>query len=120
LLKFEDRVAGREAELWNLWLNALPCQEDDTEGHRNHKALVEFVGQGKRELVGENNSNVPIVLKILVEVYKTPMTTEETDKNIGQLIVSLGGNLESASASLSDKQKKKILRIVRDANQPHL
>jgi len=108
----QPAVAASEPQLWNAWLGGLPCQVDDDEGHRNHKALVRLVQQEKKELLGEGAGNFPAILKVLVDVYDTDMAEDETTAAIGQLVKALGqGKLEGMAGSLSEKEKKKLLRI---------
>jgi len=108
----QPALAASEPQLWKAWLGGLPCQVDDDEGHRNHKALVRLVQQEKKELLGEGAGNFPAILKVLVDVYDTDMAEDETTAAIGQLVKALGqGKLEGMAGSLSEKEKKKLLRI---------
>jgi hypothetical protein len=108
----QPALAASEAQLWNAWLGGLPCQVDDEEAHRNHKTLVRLVQQQKQEVLGPGAANFPAILKILVDVYQTEMAEEETSTAISQLVKSLGQEkLEGMAGALSDKEKKKLLRI---------
>lgn len=116
LLAHPQAITSVQAQAWNVWLGGLPCQEDDVEGVRNHRKLLELLQQEKAEVVGEGGANVPKLFGILVDVYKTDMTDEATSANIGQFALRLGeSKLESFAAQFSEKQKKKLLRIVREA-----
>ncbi|CAE7246180.1 Ipo5 [Symbiodinium sp. CCMP2456] len=118
LLAHPQAITSVQAQAWNVWLGGLPCQEDDVEGVRNHRRLLELLQQEKAEVVGEGGANVPKLFGILVDVYKTDMADEATSVNIGQFALRLGeSKLESFAAQFSDKQKKKLLRIVREARQ---
>jgi len=108
----QPAVAASESQLWNAWLGGLPCQVDDEEAHRNHKTLVRLVQQEKKEVLGEGAANFPAILKVLVDVYQSEMALEETSTAISQLVKSLGQEkLEGMAGALSDKEKKKLLRI---------
>lgn len=116
LLSHPQAITSVQAQAWNVWLGGLPCQEDDVEGVRNHRKLLELLQQEKAEVVGEGGANVPKLFGILVDVYKTDMADEATSANIGQFALRLGeSKLESFAAQFSEKQKKKLLRIVREA-----
>merc|ERR1711920_522506 len=94
--------ASAEAQLWGVWLAALPCQEDEQEGVKNHKILLKLVSQQKPEIVGEGGANLPRILGIFVDMYKTEMADEETSKGIGQLLLSVGeARLEQYAAQFS-------------------
>lgn len=108
----QPAVAAAEAQLWGAWLGGLPCQVDDDEGQRNTKTLLRLVKQEKKEVLGEGAANFPAILKILVDVYQTDMVEQETSTEISQLVKALGQEkLEGMAGALSDKGKKKLLRI---------
>jgi len=116
LLNHSASIGGATTQLWGVWMAGLPCQEDEEEGEKNHKTLLRLIQSEQPEIVGEGGSNLPALLKILVDLYKTDMVTEETSAGIGQLVVLIGqARLEQYAASYSDKQKKKLARIMRDA-----
>merc|ERR1739845_12328 len=99
-------------QMWTTWLHGLPCQQDEEEGKRNHKLLVQFASQERPEVLGANGAHLPKILQVIVEVYKGEMVDEETSKGIGQLALKWGqGVLEANMASLSDAQRKKLGRI---------
>lgn len=108
----QPALAAAEAQLWSAWLGGLPCRVDDDEGHRNHKTLVRLVQQENKGVLGDGAANFPAILKILVDVYQTEMVEEDTSTAISQLVKSLGQEkLEGMAGALSDKEKKKLLRI---------
>jgi len=117
LLHHQQVVAGQEAQMWSVWVQGLPCQEDEEEGKKNHAMLLQLVVSEKREVVGEAGANLAQVLSILVDVYKTDMASEDTSKGIGQLVLKVGSNLEQLAAQLKEKQRKKLTRIHREATQ---
>jgi len=118
LVHHQQSVAASEAQMWAVWLQGLPCQEDDEEGKRNHGRLLQMVVAERREVVGDAGANLPQVLSIIVDVYKTDMASEETSKGIGQLVVKLGEErLKQFAGQLKEKQQKKLMRIHREALQ---
>eukprot|EP00930_Biecheleria_cincta_P032957 TRINITY_DN22821_c0_g1_i1.p1 TRINITY_DN22821_c0_g1~~TRINITY_DN22821_c0_g1_i1.p1 ORF type:complete len:1112 (-),score=279.03 TRINITY_DN22821_c0_g1_i1:64-3399(-) len=118
LTNHQQAVSSTQAQLWNVWLSGLPCQEDDQEGIRNHRKLLELMVQERAEVVGEGGQNVPKLLQILVDVYKSEMVDDETSKGIGQLALRLGeARLEQFASGFSEKQRKKLARIVREAQK---
>merc|ERR1719343_1520222 len=105
LMTHQQTVAAGEAQLWGVWLQGLPCQVDEEEGIKNHRILLRLVQAEKPHVVGEGGANLPQVLSIMVDVYKTGMADEETSKGIGQLVLKLGQQrLEQMAAQLKDKQ----------------
>jgi hypothetical protein len=105
-------VASGEAQLWSVWMAGLPCQEDEEEGVKNHKILLQLIASEKKEVLGQ----LPKLLGVLVDAYKTDMVDTETSGGIAQLALRIGeAKLQELASSLSEKQKKKLARIVRDA-----
>jgi len=112
----KDAMGNAQEELWNVWLQGLPCQEDEEEGVKNHKLLLKFVMEERIEVLKQAASNFPKVLALLVDQYKTNMVDDETNAGIRQLVLNLGqAKLEQFATGLSDKQKKKLLRVHREA-----
>jgi hypothetical protein len=118
LTHHDSAVAAAAAQLWGAWVAGLPCVEDDSEGVRNHGTLVQLVQMQKPEVIGAGAANVPRLLSILVDVYQTEMVDDLTSFSIGKLLAGLGqSQLEQYAASFSEKQRKKLLRVVREASR---
>jgi hypothetical protein len=116
LLNHQATVAAAEAQLWSVWLAAMPCQEDEQEGQRNNKILVTLVQQQHPKVVGEGGSNLPRVLALFADAYKTDMCEQETTEAIAKTLLSLDeGTLQKFAGALTEKQQKKLLRIRREA-----
>lgn len=118
VLQTHSQLLGAKApELWNVWLQGLPCQEDEEEGKKNHKLLLQFVMEERLEVLGQGASNFPKLLALLVDQYKGDMVDEETNKGIQQLVLKLGqAKLEQMASGLTEKQRKKLLRVHREAS----
>eukprot|EP00933_Yihiella_yeosuensis_P042171 TRINITY_DN3669_c0_g4_i1.p1 TRINITY_DN3669_c0_g4~~TRINITY_DN3669_c0_g4_i1.p1 ORF type:complete len:1118 (+),score=297.78 TRINITY_DN3669_c0_g4_i1:93-3446(+) len=119
ILQHHPAVSQAAPQLWGVWLQGLPCQEDEQEGERNHKTLLKLMQAQKPEVIGEGGANVPRLFGILVDQYKTEMVDEETTKGIGAMALAIGeARLEGFASQWSEKQKKKVVRILREAKQP--
>lgn len=115
LLQHPTGEAPTQAQLWATWVAGLPCLEDEDEGVRNHGILLRLVQEQRLDVVGAGNANLPKILSIFVDVYRTGMVDDFTSFKMGKLLVSLGQPvLEKYAESLSVKQRKKLVRIVRD------
>lgn len=119
LLEILEHHSGAvQGDLCGVWLAGLPCQEDTQEGMRNNKALVRLVQQQTPWLVGEGGRNIPRVLELLVNAYKTEMVDDEISTAIGQLLLTLGeAQLEKFSAGYAAKQKKRLIRVAKEAQK---
>eukprot|EP00746_Dinoflagellata_sp_MGD_P162698 gnl/MRDRNA2_/MRDRNA2_90374_c0_seq1.p1 gnl/MRDRNA2_/MRDRNA2_90374_c0~~gnl/MRDRNA2_/MRDRNA2_90374_c0_seq1.p1 ORF type:complete len:1144 (-),score=262.67 gnl/MRDRNA2_/MRDRNA2_90374_c0_seq1:112-3543(-) len=116
ILMNHQAVANR-SELWSIWQAGLPCETDDEEAVKNHKLLLRLVEQQMPEILGDSQQNLPRFLGIFIDVYKTELADEATSNGIGKLFRSAGPQLEKYASHFTDKQKKKVLRIVRDAEK---
>mmetsp|Transcript_946 Transcript_946/g.2665 ORF Transcript_946/g.2665 Transcript_946/m.2665 type:complete len:1113 (-) Transcript_946:255-3593(-) len=116
LMKQSAALGNAAPELWKVWVSGLPCQIDDDEGKKNHELLLQLVQQEKAEVLGPGGANLGQVLNIFVEVYKTDFASEETSKGIGQLVLKVPqANLEQLAGQMKEKQRKKLMRIHREA-----
>jgi len=118
LTHHEAAVGELRSRLWGAWVAGLPCQEDEAEGVRNHGMLLQLVQRRKPEVLGAKGEAVPRLLSILVDIYQTKMADDITSWGIGQLLAGAGeAQLEQYATSFTEKQKKKLLRIVREAKR---
>lgn len=95
-------------------LGKLPLKDDEEEAKKVHKLLVDqFVSENAR-LVGGDQANLPSILRVLAEIYKQENICEkETDENIIKVFKALPAQLlQQHAAQFSEKQQKKISRIV--------
>ena len=80
------------------------------------KLRAQMVQAEKAEVVGQAGANLPQVLAVLVDVYKTEMADDETSAGIRQLVLKIPqAMLETYAAGFKEKQQKKLLRIHREA-----
>lgn len=119
LRNHQQSLSNNEEQLWNVWVNGLPCQEDEQEAKKNHSILLQLLQQQAPQVVGADGRNVPRVLAILVDLYNTEMVDEGTSAGIAALALTLGdAALRAYSAHWPEKRQKKLLRVVRDAQKP--
>jgi hypothetical protein len=117
LLSHSNAVASNLAQLWSVWHRGLPCEHDQEEAVKNHRLLLRLVEQQKPEVLGEGQENLPRFIGIFIDIYKSDLADDETSKGIGNLLLSAGPQLEKYASHFSDKQQKKAMRIVRDAQK---
>eukprot|EP00928_Gymnodinium_smaydae_P039658 TRINITY_DN27044_c0_g6_i1.p1 TRINITY_DN27044_c0_g6~~TRINITY_DN27044_c0_g6_i1.p1 ORF type:complete len:530 (+),score=103.21 TRINITY_DN27044_c0_g6_i1:69-1658(+) len=117
LVHHGSALDAAQVPLWTSWVAGLPCQEDEDEGVRNHGMLLQLLEKQRSEVIGVGGANVAKVLSVLVEVYRTPMADDMTSFGIGKLLLSMEAKLEPYTTAFTDKQKKKIIRILRDAKR---
>lgn len=118
LLHHEGSLAGHQEDLLNVWMKGLPCKQDEDEAKRNHAILLRLLVEENPVILGKDNANLPKLLQILVEVYKTDFIDDETSEKVGKLCLSLGEErLNQCAMSFPAKWKTKLLRIVREARQ---
>merc|ERR1712137_650901 len=106
-------LGGQVGEFWNTWMGGLPCEEDDEEAAKNHKALIDYMQQGCSHVVGENGINMPLCLGILLDVYGTTMIDDKAMEATKNFCLALGEEkLKTIAANYSAKRKTKLSRIV--------
>jgi len=116
LLHQQDSVVSAETQLWAVWLYGLPVQVDEQEGLKNHRILLNMLKSEKSEVVGVGAANLPKIMAVLVDVYQTGMADDGLSKGIGEFVLKMQkAVLEQLAKRFTDKQRKKILRIHREA-----
>lgn len=90
LMKHKTAIASAEEQLWGVWLNGLPCQVDEQEGQKNHGLLLKLLQQQNPRVLGIDGQNVPRLLGILVDLYRTDMVDDATSAGTARLLSSLG------------------------------
>merc|ERR1712137_331168 len=106
-------LGGQVGEFWNTWLGGLPCEEDNEEAAKNHKALIDYMQKGLSHVVGENGANIPTCLGILLDVYGTSLIEDDAAEATKHFCLALGEEkLKTIAANYSAKRKTKLSRIV--------
>merc|ERR1719356_1671309 len=49
-LNHRQAIAAHQGDLLKCWVSGLPCQEDEEEGKKNHKFLLQFVRESNPEM----------------------------------------------------------------------
>merc|ERR1711862_136186 len=100
-------------EAYPLVLERLPLKDDEDEAKKVHKQLLELFCKEDALLVG-NQANIPKILKVLAEVYKTENICEkETDEAIVATFKKLPAAMwQTYGSQFTEKQMKKIERIL--------
>jgi len=108
-----NECAGQLPLMFELVLGKLPLKEDEEEAKKVHEIVVSQCLANNVVLLGQDNKNLPVLLKALAEMYKQENICEkETDQKIVTVIKSLPqAVLEGAASQFSEKQVKKIQNI---------
>lgn len=108
-----NECAGQLPLMFELVLGKLPLKEDEEEAKKVHEIVVSQCLANNVALLGQDNKNLPALLKALAEMYKQENICEkETDQKIVTVIKSLPqAVLEGAASQFSEKQVKKIQNI---------
>jgi len=64
------------------WISFLPLEEDKSEGKEQYELLCDIILKRSDVIVGENNKNLPQIIKVLSKAYKTSFSEEKIDENI--------------------------------------
>uniref|UniRef100_A0A0G4GAE1 TOG domain-containing protein n=1 Tax=Chromera velia CCMP2878 TaxID=1169474 RepID=A0A0G4GAE1_9ALVE len=104
---------------WQLFARACPLKQDEIEGRKVHKNLMELVKQGHQDVIGgESRSHLAHIVGVFCQIYRTKMSTDELDVEIRKLLVQLGEQyLRDISPALSQRQRDKLQKIHTDIQQ---
>jgi hypothetical protein len=101
-------------EIINIWLENLPITGDLAESAGQHDLLCEIVMKKPDIIFGENNKNVPHIIRILCKVVNTKYSKDEVDAKIKTILEEMKKNstlvalVPEAKKGASEKVKKKI------------
>ena len=101
-------------EIINKWLYHLPIVTDLAESAGQHGLLCDIVINKSDAIFGENNKNVPHIIRILCKVVNTKYSNDEVDKKIKTILEEMKKNSDlvalvpDAKKGASEKVKKKI------------
>eukprot|EP00744_Colponema_vietnamica_P001246 GILI01002088.1.p1 GENE.GILI01002088.1~~GILI01002088.1.p1 ORF type:complete len:1106 (+),score=379.50 GILI01002088.1:190-3507(+) len=97
-----------------LWLSGMPLKKDLAEAHLAHERFIKLVESGNAAILGPNQSNLPRILYILADVYRTKRSTKELNARISALLRSMQSSypaeiLQAAWGQLSPEAQHKLL-----------
>ncbi|KEP59806.1 UNVERIFIED_CONTAM: HEAT repeat-containing protein [Hammondia hammondi] len=104
--------------LLSTWLGNLPLKQDETEGLRMHKFLMEAVLQNNGVVLGQNASNLPRLLQILCAVYRTDFSDSDLNEEIKKLFAQINASgqpapLAALCQNFTAKEQKKLQKILK-------
>jgi hypothetical protein len=112
LAKEKPTLCPAEIPAWQLVVSKLPLKEDEEEAKKVHKLVCDLLLAEHAGLLG-GGSHVGPILSALAEVYKQENLCEpETDTKILQIFNGLKANLGTWAASFSEKQQKKVEKML--------
>jgi len=101
-------------EIINKWLYKLPIVTDLTESAGQHGLLCDIVINMPDMIFGENNKNVPHIIRTLCKVVNTKYSNDDVDKKIKTILEEMKKNdalvalVPEAKKGASEKVKKRI------------
>jgi len=110
----ETQLGAEAPKAWSLFLGNLPIKYDEEQAQRAHEQLVDLLGRGHPAVAAPEQ--LPKVITILADVYKTKFSTTALNQKIARVLKSVGKEpLAQLWSSISEKQQKKFERILEDA-----
>lgn len=108
----EQQLGQHAPQLWSMWIASLPIKYDVEASHQVHEQLLRLLTREHPALVEQ--TKLPIVLRVLTDVYKTKRSTNDLDKNIAFAIAQIGQEkLEVLCSDFKEGQKKKTEQMLR-------
>ena len=86
LIKFRGKEYPNLKEIIEKWLNNLPIKGDISESAGQHDLLCDIVIQSPDMIFGDNNCNVPKIIRIICKVYDSKYSNKEVDEKIKKII----------------------------------
>lgn len=106
-------------KLVNIWVKALPLNEDDIEGQKQHKIFVEMLHNNADLVLGSQKENLTKVLRILCKICDTKFVDTPVNDEVKKILGSMKANQQFAeyiqlSISEADKDlKEKMIELLK-------
>ena len=111
LIKFRGNEYPNLKQIIEKWLNNLPITGDVTESAGQHDLLCDIVLQSSDMITGENNANVPKIIRILCHVIDSKYSNSDVDAKIKKIFDQIKGN--SALMELVPKAKEGVNKRIK-------
>ena len=101
-------------EIYDIWIDNLPITGDLVESAGQHDILCDDILKSSEIVFGENNKNVPHIIRILWKIVKSKYSNDDVDKKIMTILNAMKNNnaivslIPQAKKGASEKVKKKI------------
>lgn len=98
------------------WLSYLPLTHDPKEAEGNHGFLTEILTSNPNLILGENNANLPKIIRIFARVYDTKFSSEEIDKKIIEIFDNIKKNesLHTFVAQARNTTDEKVVKKMKN------
>merc|ERR1712087_371702 len=108
-----EQCFGAEAgNVWSMWLNNLPLKVNADDGKVTHAQLVKLVTMNHPALTAQHQQ--PKVMKVLAEIYKSRLTTKESDEQMAKAVATIGAEgVKAICSGLSERQQKKVEQMLK-------
>ena len=104
IIKYRSGEYPDIKDIINIWLEHLPICTDLAESAGQHDLLCDIVIQNSNMIFGDNNKNVPKIIRILCKVVGTKYSNDDVDKKIKTILSEMKKN--SALVALVPEAKK--------------
>jgi len=90
--------------LINQWLKYLPITYDTNECPEQHELVCDILMHKSELILGANNENLPLILRILARIYTTKYSTKEINEKIDNIFKLIKSNKELYDISINVSQ----------------
>ena len=114
IIKDKKEFYSNLREIYDIWLDNLPITADLVESAGQHDILCDAILNSSDVVFGENNKNVPHIIRILCKIVKSKYSNDDIDKKILTIFDAMKKNnvivalIPEAKKKASEKIKKKI------------
>jgi hypothetical protein len=92
LIKFRGKEYSNLKEIIDKWLQNLPITEDLAESAGQHDLLCDIVLQSPDMIFGNDNANVPKIIRVLGKIVDSKYSNEEVDNKIKKIFNGIKSN----------------------------
>ena len=114
LIKFQGNHYSNLTEIIDKWLEHLPIIHDINESAGMHNLLCDIILEKSDMIFGDNNKNVPKIIRVLCKIIDTRYSNNEINEKIIKILNAIKDNSSLAPCveeAKKDATKKILVKI---------
>ena len=118
VIKFQGNFNDSKThQLLNFWINNLPCSGDKVEAKIVHSNLIELIKSNNSLVFGDQNSNIPQLIKIFSKILYSDLIEDKTQLDIISILKGIqkmipSDSLQNIFNSLDQNDKENFAKAM--------
>eukprot|EP00917_Polyrhabdina_sp_WS-2016_P019884 GHVP01042491.1.p1 GENE.GHVP01042491.1~~GHVP01042491.1.p1 ORF type:complete len:1121 (-),score=214.82 GHVP01042491.1:53-3391(-) len=112
---FKSDVLGDQLDqVVDIWTSCLPLKSDITEARLTHKLVSDLILNENPVVLGENNKWLNRLIGVLMQIYKTDLSSDDIDQSITIIVENTKTQIESMASTMTEEQQRGLKKVLAD------